>query len=347
MKIIAILLLTMVMVTSAFAQEITMDRDNLAQKKPGSSPCVDPLSYWNDRPSKQAIIDFVAQISEPGGPNYVPPTDRIAVFDNDGTLWAEQPVYFQLIFAMDRVKLLAPQHPEWENMQPFKAAMESDLHAVLSGGEHALVKLVMATHAGMTATEFSATVRDWLATAKHPTSGWPYTDMVYQPMLQLLAYLRANDFKTFITSGGGIEFIRVFAEEIYGIPPEQVIGSSIKTKYEYRDGDPVLIRHPELNFFDDKAGKPVAINQHIGRRPIAAFGNSDGDLQMLQWTCAGDGTRFCVFVRHTDAEREWAYDRESHIGKLDKGLDQAHEDGWTVVNMKNDWKTIFPDSPRQ
>ena len=307
-----------------------------------NAAAADLLSSWNDGRSKQAIINFVTDVSTLGGPNYVPPAERVAVFDNDGTLWAEQPLYFQLIFALDRVKALAPQHPEWKNKQPFKAAVENDLHAVLSGGHHALLDLVMATHAGMTAREFSATVRDWLAAAKHPTTGRPYTQMVYQPMLELLAYLRANEFKTFITSGGGIEFIRVFAEEVYGIPPEQVIGSSIKTKYEYRDGNPVLTRLPELNFIDDKDGKPVAINQHIGRRPTAAFGNSDGDLQMLQWTCAGDGARFCLYVRHTDAQREWAYDRDSHIGSLDKGLDQAQADGWTVVDIQKDWSIVFP-----
>ncbi len=307
----------------------------------GNAAADDQLSSWNDGPAKQAIIEFVAQVSAPGGPNYVPPAERIAVFDNDGTLWAEQPLYFQLVFALDRIKVLAPEHPEWKNTQPFKAALENDLPTVLQGGEHALLELIMATHAGTTVNEFSTIVNDWLGTAKHPTTHRLYTAMVYQPMLELLAYLRANDFKTYITSGGGIEFIRVFAEEVYGIPPEQVIGSSIKTIYEYRDGDPVLIRLPELNFIDDKAGKPVAINQHIGRRPIAAFGNSDGDLQMLQWTCAGDGTRFCLYVRHTDAEREWAYDRESHIGRLDKGIDQAQQEGWTVVDMKSDWTVIF------
>ena len=301
----------------------------------------DPLSSWNDGASKQAIIEFVEQVSAPDSPDFVLPAERIAVFDNDGTLWAEQPLYFQVMFALDRIKALAPEHPEWKNTQPFKSALENDLPAVLSGGEHALLELMMATHTGMTVSEFSMIVGNWLSTAKHPTTGRLYTDMAYQPMLELLAYLRANDFKTYITSGGGIAFMRAFAEEVYGIPPEQVIGSSIKTRYEYRDGNPALIRLPELNFFDDKAGKPIAINQHIGRRPIAAFGNSDGDLQMLQWTCAGDGKRFCLYVHHTDAEREWAYDRDSHIGRLDKGLDQALSDSWTVVDMKNDWVVIF------
>jgi len=312
-----------------------------------SATAGDPLSSWNEGPTKQSIIDFVAAVTTPDSTNYVPPAERIAVFDNDGTLWAEQPLYFQLAFALDRIKTLAPEHPEWKDTQPFKAVLEGDPETALSGGEQALFELVMASHTGMTAIEFSAIAKEWLRTARHPTTGRLHTEMVYQPMLDLLAYLRANDFKTYITSGGGVAFLRAFAEEVYAIPPEQVIGSSIKTRYEYRDGNPVLVRLPELNFFDDKEGKPVAINQHIGRRPIAAFGNSDGDLQMLQWICAGDGTRLCVYVHHTDAEREWAYDRESHIGKLDKGLDQAHEDGWTVVNMKNDWKTIFPDSPRQ
>ena len=302
----------------------------------------DPLQSWNDGATKQSIIEFVTKVSSPESVDYVPPAERIAVFDNDGTLWAEQPLYFQLFFAFDRVKALAPEHPEWRDTQPFKAVLENDLEAVLSGGEHALLELVLATHTGMTATEFSAVASDWFKTAKHPVTSRLYTEMVYQPMLDLLDYLRANDFKTYITSGGGIELIRVFAEDVYGIPPEQVIGSSLKVQYEYRDGNPALLRLPEISFVDDKAGKPVAINHHIGRRPIAAFGNSDGDLQMLQWTCAGDGERLCVYVRHTDDEREWAYDRESHIGRLDKGLDQAQADGWTVVDMKNDWNVVFP-----
>jgi haloacid dehalogenase-like hydrolase len=301
----------------------------------------DPLPSWNDGPAKEAIRHFVKEVTTPGSPKFVPPPERIAVFDNDGTLWAEQPLYFQLEFTFDRVKALAPMHPEWKQKQPFKAVLEGDLKSVLAGGEHALLELVMATHAGNTTEEFSRIVEDWIATAKHPKTGRAYTDMVYQPMLELLAYLRANDFKTYITSGGGIEFMRPWAEKVYGIPPEQVIGSSIKTQFELRDGTPVLVRLPEINFIDDKAGKPVGINQHIGRRPIAAFGNSDGDLQMLQWTAAGDGARFCLYVHHTDAEREWAYDRESHIGKLDKGLDEAHKKGWAVVDMKKDWNRVF------
>jgi len=301
----------------------------------------DPLPSWNDGPSKQAIIDFVAEVSSTENPDYVPPAERIAVFDNDGTLWAEQPLYFQVLFAFDRVRALSPDHPEWADTEPFKSVLEGDFNAVMSGGDHALIEIIMATHASVTASEFSSIVRDWLKSARHPTTGRPYTEMVYQPMLELLTYLRANDFRTYITSGGGIGMIRTFAEAVYGVPPEQVIGSSLKIQYEYRDGNPALVRLPEIDFIDDKDGKPVAINQHIGRRPIAAFGNSDGDLQMLQWTCAGDGARLCAYVHHNDDEREWAYDRESHIGRLDKGLDQAKADGWTVIDMRNDWKTVF------
>ena len=301
----------------------------------------DPLPSWHDGKAKQSIITFVTQVTTPGGANYVPAPERVAVFDNDGTLWSEQPMYFQLAFALDRVKALAPEHPEWKTRQPFKAVLEGDLKTVLAGGEHALLELVMATHAGNTTEEFAQVVKDWLATAKHPRTGRHYMDMVYQPMLELLEYLRGNGFKTYIVSGGGIEFMRPWTEAVYGIPPEQVIGSSIQTRFELRHGEPVLVRLPEINFIDDKAGKPVGINQHIGRRPIAAFGNSDGDLQMLQWTCLGNRKGFCLYVHHTDAEREWAYDRTSHIGKLDKALDEAQTKGWTVVDMKNDWKRIF------
>jgi len=302
----------------------------------------DSLPSWNDGKAKQSIIEFVAKVTQEGSSDFVPPEERIATFDNDGTLWAEQPMYVQLLFALDRVKALAPQHPEWNDKEPFASLLKGDVKAALAGGEHAILEIVMATHAGMTTAEFEKIVKDWLATAKHPTTKRPYTEMVYQPMLELLAYLRANGFKTFIVSGGGIEFMRPWTEKVYGIPPEQVIGSSIKTKFEMHDGRPVLVRLPELNFFDDKEGKPVAINQHIGRRPIAAFGNSDGDLQMLQWTTAGQGPRFALYVHHTDGEREWAYDRKSSIGRLDKGLDEAQKKGWTVVDMKQDWKVVFP-----
>ena len=302
----------------------------------------DPLPSWNEGQAKRAIVDFVERVTTTGGADFVPVPERIAVFDNDGTLWAEKPMYVQLAFALDRVKALAPQHPEWKDKQPFKAVLEGDLKTVAAGGEHALLELVMATHAGMTTDEFAQVVTDWLATAKHPRFNRPYTELVYQPMLELLAYLRANGFKTYIVSGGGIEFMRPWTEKVYGIPPEQVIGSSIKTRFELRDGTPVLVRLPEINFIDDKAGKPVGIHMHIGRRPIAAFGNSDGDLQMLQWTTAGSGARFGLIVHHTDAEREWAYDRQSSVGRLDKALDEAKRQGWTVVDMKQDWKRMFP-----
>jgi hypothetical protein len=307
----------------------------------------DPLPSWNDTTTKAAIIEFVEKVTEKGSRHYVPPAERIATFDNDGTLWAEQPMYFQLIFAIDRVKELAPHHPEWKKKEPFASVLKGDVKAALAGGEKALLDMIMATHAGITTAEFSKVVSDWLATSRHPTTGQRYTEMVYQPMLELLAYLRANGFKTFIVSGGGIEFMRVFAEEVYGVPPEQVVGSSIKTKFELRSGKPVLIRLPDLNFIDDKAGKPIGINQHIGRRPIAAFGNSDGDLQMLQWTHAGKGPRFCLLVHHTDTEREWAYDRQSDVGRLDKALDESTKHNWTVVNIKRDWAIIWPKPARR
>jgi phosphoserine phosphatase len=301
----------------------------------------DPLPSWNDGKAHQFIIDFVIRVTGEGSPDFVPPADRIAVFDNDGTLWAEQPMYFQFFFALDRVKALAPQHPEWKDKEPFASLLRGDVKGALAGGERAMLEIVMGTHAGMTTEGFENIVKDWVAAARHPTTRRPYTEMVYRPMLEVLAYLRANGFKTFIVSGGGIEFMRPWAERVYGIPPEQVVGSSIETELEVRDGRPVLLRLPELNFNDDKAGKPVGIHRHIGRRPIAAFGNSDGDLQMLQWTAAGAGPRFCLIVHHTDAEREWAYDRLSPIGRLDKALDEATARGWAVVDMKRDWKHVF------
>jgi len=302
----------------------------------------DALPSWNDGPAKNAIVDFIQSVVTKGSPNFVPVSDRIAVFDNDGTLWSEQPMYFQAFFIFDRIKQLAPQHPEWKTKEPFASVIKGDLKSALAGGEHALIEMAMATHAGTTAEEFEKIVTDWITTARHPKTGRLFTEMVYQPMLEVLVYLRANGFKTFIVSGGGIEFMRPWTERVYGIPPEQVIGSSIKTKFELRDGKPVLVRLPEMNFVDDKAGKPVGIQMHIGRRPIAAFGNSDGDLQMLQWTAAGKGAHFCLYVHHTDAEREWAYDRTSSIGRLNKGLDEAKKKGWTVVDMKKDWKRVFP-----
>jgi phosphoserine phosphatase len=307
---------------------------------------VDPLSSWNDGEAKQSIIEFVAKVTKQGSPDLVPTAERIAVFDNDGTLWSEQPMYFQLFFAIDRVKALSPKHPEWKDEEPFASLLKGDVKAALAGGEHAILDIIMATHAGMTTEAFEQMVKEWITTARHPTTKRLFTEMVYQPMLEVLVYLRTNGFKTYIVSGGGIEFMRPWTEEVYGIPPEQVIGSSIKTKFEMYDGRPVLVRLPELNFFDDKKGKPVAINQHIGRRPIAGFGNSDGDLQMLQWTTAGQGLRFALYIHHTDGDREWAYDRKSSIGRLDKGLDEAQAKGWTVVDMKRDWKLIYPHELR-
>ncbi len=302
----------------------------------------DPLPSWNEGAAKANIIEFVQAVTDKSSVDYVPPAERIATFDNDGTLWSERPVYFQLLFAIDRVKQLAPQHPEWKTTQPFKAVLDNDMQALAASGEKGLLQLVMVTHAGITTQEFSVIVKAWLATARHPRFNRPYNELVYQPMLELLTYLRANEFKTFIVSGGGIEFMRPWVEHVYGIPPEQVVGSSIKTKLEMRDGNPILVRLAEIDFINDKAGKPVGINQYIGRRPIAAFGNSDGDLQMLQWTAAGEGKRFMMLVHHTDAQREYAYDRDSHIGKLDKALGAAQQNGWTVVDMKKDWSMIYP-----
>ncbi len=302
----------------------------------------DPLPSWNDGTAKQSILAFVEKVTTPDSAGFVPVLERIATFDNDGTLWAEQPMYFQLFFTLDRVREMAPQHPEWKDTEPFASLLKGDVKAALAGGDKAILEIVMATHAGMSTIEFEKIVKKWIATARHPETKRLFTEMVYQPMLELLAYLRANGFKTFIVSGGGIEFMRPWAEKVYGIPPEQVIGSSIKTKFEMRDGKPVLIRLAEINFIDDKEGKPVGINAHIGRRPIAAFGNSDGDLQMLQWTTGGEEPRLALYVHHTDPEREWAYDRTSHVGQLDKGLDEATEKGWLVVDMKADWNSIYP-----
>jgi len=302
----------------------------------------DPLPSWNDTAPKKAIVAFVERVTKAGSPDFVPVPERVATFDNDGTLWAEQPIYFQFQFALDRVKALAPQHPEWKDTEPFNHLIAGDMKAFLAGGEKSLMSVLAVSHSGMTTDEFNRIVVDWVATAKHPKTGRPYTQMVYQPMLELLAYLRDNGFKTFIVSGGGVEFMRAFAEKVYGIPPEQVVGSQGKLKFEMREGKPVLVKLPDVQFVDDGPGKPAGIQTFIGRRPIAAFGNSDGDLQMLQWTMAGAGARFGLIVHHTDAAREWAYDRTSHIGKLDKALDAAGPAGWTVVSMKDDWNTIFP-----
>ncbi len=302
----------------------------------------DPLPSWNDTAPKRAIVAFVEQVTLPTSSAFVPPAERIATFDNDGTLWAEQPVYVQLTFVIDRIKALAPRHPEWRTEQPFAAVLEENLAQVLgNASERELMQMLAATHTGMTTEEFSATVSDWIATARHPTTGKLYTEMVYQPMLELLAYLRANGFKTYIVSGGGIEFMRPWTQRVYGIPPEQVIGSSGELKFELRDGTPVLLKLPEVDLVDDKEGKPVGIQRNIGRRPVMAFGNSDGDLQMLQWTAAGAGPRFALLVHHTDAEREWAYDRDSSIGKLDTAWDEAVAKGWTLVSIEDDWRTVF------
>jgi hypothetical protein len=302
----------------------------------------DPLPSWNDGATKSSITNFVARVTTQGGPDFVPPDQRIATFDNDGTLWIEQPMYVQFAFILDRVKAMAPQNPGWKTKQPFKAVLDGDMKALAASGEKGLVELMAVTHAGMTVDEFARIVTEWLATARHPRFKRAYTELVYQPMLEVLAYLRANGFKTYIVSGGGIEFMRPWTEKIYGIPPEQVVGSSIKTRFEMRDGQPRLFRLPQINFIDDKTGKPVGINEHIGRRPIAAFGNSDGDLQMLQWTTmSGSGARFGLIVHHTDAEREYAYDRKSHVGKLDLALDAAAVNKWTLADMKKDWKRVF------
>jgi phosphoglycolate phosphatase-like HAD superfamily hydrolase len=313
-----------------------------APPAPATAAQADLLPGWNDGTAKSSIVAFVGAVTQAGGKDFVPPAERIAVFDNDGTLWTEQPMYFQLAFAIDRVKALATKHPEWKSKEPFAALLKGDLKGVLAGGERALVEIVMASHAGTTTEEFNHIVTEWIGSARHPKTNRRYTEMVYQPMLELLNYLRANGFKTYIVSGGGIEFMRPWTERVYGIPPEQVVGSSIKTKWEMREGKAALVRLPELNFIDDGPGKPVGIQMHVGRRPIAAFGNSDGDLQMLQWTAEGAGRRFMGIVHHTDADREWAYDRDSHIGRLDKALDEARARSWAVVDMKKDWKTIYP-----
>lgn len=302
----------------------------------------DPLPSWRDGAARARVVAFVRAVTAPRSKDYVAPADRIAVFDNDGTLWSEQPAYFQLLFAIDRVTALAPRHPEWQERQPFRAALDGDLPALAASGEKGLLELVMATHAGMTSGEFARIVADWLATARHPTLGRKYTDLVYQPMLELLRYLRANGFQTWIVSGGGIELLRAFAEARYGVPPHQVVGSSVKTVYELRDGRPAIVRLAEIDFIDDKAGKPVGIHAFIGKRPIAAFGNSDGDFEMLEWTTTGPGPRLGVLVHHDDAAREFAYDRASPVGRLARGLDEGPRRGWTILSMRDDWRTIYP-----
>jgi phosphoglycolate phosphatase-like HAD superfamily hydrolase len=306
-----------------------------------SSAQIDTLPSWNDGPSKQAIVKFVGAAVQRGGAGYIAPADRLAVFDNDGTLWAEQPIYFQFAFSLDRVKALAPQHPEWKTTQPFKAVLEGDMRALGASGQRGLADIVIATTTGVTTEEYARLVSEWLRTARHPRFKVAYPDLVYQPMLELLSYLRANSFKTFIVSGGDTDFMRTFAQRLYGIPPEQIVGSTVETVFEAKDGKYSLLRQPKMDFIDDGAGKPVGINKFIGRRPVFTFGNSDGDHQMLQWTAAGTGPRFMGLVHHTDAEREFAYDRQSSVGKLDKALDEAVEKGWTVVDMKSEWKRVF------
>lgn len=302
----------------------------------------DILPSWNETGTKQAIITFVEDVTNPKSENFVPISERIATFDNDGNLWSEQPAYFQLFFAIDRIKAMASEHPEWANEQPYKAVLENDMQTLAEQGEHGILEIVMATHANMTTDEFETTVKNWLQTAKHPRFNKHYHELVYQPMLELLKYLRANNFKTFIVSGGGIEFMRPWVADVYGIPKDQVVGSSIATEYDYNDGNPVIRRLPKINFIDDKGGKPVGINRYIGIKPIFASGNSDGDLQMMQWSASNSYKNFQLYLHHTDAEREWAYDRDSHIGRFDKGLDEAKEKGWTVIDMKNDWKVVYP-----
>ena len=299
-----------------------------------------PLASWNEGPAKEAIVRFVTDVTTRGTDRYVDPDDRIAVFDNDGTLWPEQPIPFQFVFALDRVRALAPQRPEWKDHEPYKSILDGDLRSALAGGEKAAAELMVATHSGMTTEEFAAQVRAWIATARHPRFGRLYTELAYRPMLELLAYLRDSGFTTYIVSGGGIEFMRVWARDVYGVPPERVIGSQGKLAFEMRGDVPVLVKLPQIDLLDDAAGKPVGIHKHIGRRPIAAFGNSDGDLQMLQWVTAGPGPRFSLIVRHTDGEREWAYDRAPPL-VLDKALDAAKAGGWTVVDMKRDWQKVY------
>ncbi len=307
-----------------------------------TSEVVDPLPSWNDATSKEAIIAYVTDVTTTGSDNFIPIADRISTFDNDGNLWSEQPIYFQLYFVLDRIKEMAKDHPEWKDQQPFKAVLENDMETIKKSGMKGIGQLLMASHAGNTTEEFDAIVKDWVTTAKHPTKNVGYDELVYQPMLELLAYLRAKDFKTYIVSGGGVDFMRAFVSPVYGIPSEQIIGSRITTEFDYNDGNPRIIRTAGVDFNDDKDGKPLNIQKIIGKKPVFSSGNSDGDLQMMQWTASNNYESFMLYLHHTDAEREWAYDRESHIGKLDKGLDQALKDGWTVIDMKNDWKVIYP-----
>ncbi|MCQ0111505.1 HAD family hydrolase [Zhouia amylolytica] len=307
-----------------------------------SENAMDPLPSWNDGATKEAVISYVQDVTNINSPNFIDVNDRIATFDNDGTLWSEQPVYFQFFFAIDRVKSLAADHPEWKNEQPFKAVLENNMEDLKKQGMKGLIEIIMTTHAGMTTDEFEAIVKNWIANAEHPVKKRKFTEMVFQPMLELLEYLRANEFKTFIVSGGGIEFMRPWTEQVYGIPKDQVVGSSIQTEYDYNNGNPVIKRLAKIDFIDDKEGKPIGINRFIGKKPVFAAGNSDGDLQMLRWTDANEHKSFQLYIHHTDSIREWAYDRKSHIGTFDKGLDEAQQKGWTLVDMKSDWKVVYP-----
>lgn len=336
-----LILLSLPILIFSCKQEVDIAKENNVVDKVDE---IDPLPSWNEGETKTAIIEFVKLTTTEGSEGFIPVGDRIATFDNDGNLWSEQPIYFQFLYVIDEIKRLAPEHPEWQNEQPFKAILEGDLKSALAGGEHAILELAMGTHGGMTTDEFNSNVAQWLATAKHPKTGLPYNEMIYQPMVELLQYLSDNGYKTFIVSGGGVDFMRVWVEEAYGIPPDQVVGSSIKVKYEVgEDGLPKLIKLPELNFIDDKEGKPVGIHQYIGKRPVFASGNSDGDYQMLQWTTTATGyPRFGLYLHHTDSIREWAYDRESHVGRLSKGLDDAEKNGWTVIDMAKDWNVVYP-----
>ena len=343
-KVIKTIIMTRIKILSLLILSITLFSCSHTEKveKVKTINNTDPLPSWNEGAAKSNIINYVNEVTEIGNPNFINIEDRIATFDNDGNLWSEQPAYFQLFFAIDRIKALAPEHPEWKNEQPYKAVLENNMHDLMAGGTNGLVNLVMTSHAGNTAAEFEELVLNWLKTAKHPTKNRPYTDLVYQPMLELVKYLQNNDFKVFIVSGGGIDFMRPWVEGVYGIPKDHVVGSMIKTKFDYNNGDPVIRRLPEFIFNDDKGGKPVGIHNFIGIKPVFSSGNSDGDLQMMQYTASNSLKSFMLYVHHTDSVREWSYDRDSHIGRLDKGLDEAQKNGWTVIDMAKDWKVIYP-----
>lgn len=327
-----------------FVFSVACDETEHQNKVQIDTKTTDPLPSWNEGETKQAIINFVQGATNPEGADFIPVSDRIATFDNDGNLWSEQPLYFQLFFVIDRIKELAVDHPEWNSLEPYRSVIDNDMEGLKKSGMHGLLTLMMSSHTGMDIEEFDQIVKKWIHSARHPKTGLRFDQMVYQPMLELLKYLQTNEFKTYIVSGGGVDFMRAIFTEIYDIPKEQIIGSRIKTEYQYNDGDPTIVRLPELDYNDDKEGKPLNIQKIIGKKPAFASGNSDGDLQMLQWTASNKHKSFMLYLHHTDDKREWAYDRNSHIGRLDKGLDQALKDGWTVIDMKNDWKVIYPES---